>query len=301
MTKATTFNKETKTDILHEKITKKCCKRSFLLGLLLFGQLFSEKEIRFVSETEQIINEAIAMIKSLTKLDVSQYKEELSDSYRLYINNADICRELMKFFSYSELATTYTIVGDVFSCDKCKAEFVKGAFLACGNVSSPEKRYHLELTVSYFNLSRELLYLLKTIDLEAKYTKRATNYVIYYKESDKIVDFLGLVGATRASFEFCEKIIERDVRNNINRIVNCEAANMSKQLSATSKHRAAINKVLASPVKDKLSYDLLTTARLRIENPYLSLSALAELHDPPITKSCVNRRLNKLMSIADEL
>ncbi len=300
MTK-TTFNKETKHDILHEKITKKCCKRSFLLGLLLFGQLFCEKEIRLVSETEQIINEAVSMIKAASKLDVSEFKEELADSYRLDIRDGEICEKLLEFFGYTKLATTYTILQDVFLCDRCKAEFVKGAFLSCGNVSSPEKRYHLEMTVSYFNLSRELLYLLKTIDLEAKYTKRTSNYVIYYKESDKIVDFLGLVGATRASFEFCEKIIERDVRNNINRIVNCEAANMSKQLAATSKQRTAINKVLASPVKDKLSFDLLTTARLRIENPYISLSALAELHDPPITKSCVNRRLNKLMSIADEL
>ena len=294
-----TFNQNTKNAVLAAKPSKKCCKRAHLLGLLLFGQSFSKNEIRIVAENESIIDHACGLLGSLAGTDVSPFRESLSNQGKLDIKDADVCRRIMEFFGYDkgELTSTYTILKEIFECDDCRTEFIKGVFLSCGNVSSPRKSYHLEFNVSYFNLSRELLYFLKGLSFEAKYTKRSSHYVIYYKESEKIVDFLGLIGATKENFEYNNTLIAKDIRNNLNRLNNCEMANMSKQIMSASKQIDAINRLFETGGKERLSDDLLETALLRIENPEASLAALAELHDPPVTKSCVNRRLKKLVEM----
>ena len=291
-----TFNQSTKNAVLAAKPSKKCCKRAHLLGMLLFGQVFGMGEIRIVGENEHILDHAAGLLKSLVDVDVSPFRETLSNQGKIDIKDEEICSKILAFFGYDkkELTTSYTILSEIFKCENCKTEFIKGVFLSCGNVSSPRKSYHLEFNVSYFNLSRELLYFLKGMSFEAKYTKRSSHYVIYYKESEKIVDFLGLIGATKENFEYNNTLIAKDIRNNLNRLNNCEMANMTKQIQSASKQIEAINKLFATGGAESLSDDLLETARLRIENPEASLSQLAELHDPPVTKSCVNRRLKKL-------
>ena len=291
-----TFNQSTKNAVLAAKPSKKCCKRAHLLGMLLFGQVFGMGEIRIVGENEHILDHAAGLLKSLVDVDVSPFRETLSNQGKIDIKDEEICSKILAFFGYDkkELTTSYTILSEIFKCENCKTEFIKGVFLSCGNVSSPRKSYHLEFNVSYFNLSRELLFFLKGMSFEAKYTKRSSHYVIYYKESEKIVDFLGLIGATKENFEYNNTLIAKDIRNNLNRLNNCEMANMTKQIQSASKQIEAINKLFATGGAESLSDDLLETARLRIENPEASLSQLAELHDPPVTKSCVNRRLKNL-------
>lgn len=292
-----TFNQSTKNAVLAAKPSKKCCKKSHLLGMLLFGQVFGSGEIRIVGENEHILDHAAGLLKSLAGVDVSSFRETLSNQGKIAIKDEQICKKILSYFGYDkkELPSPYTILSEVFECENCRTEFIKGVFLSCGNVSSPRKSYHLEFDVSYFNLSRELLFFLKGMSFEAKYTKRSSHYVIYYKESDKIVDFLGLIGATKENFEYNNALITKEIRNNLNRLNNCEMANMTKQIQSASKQIEAINKLFATGGAENLSDDLLETARLRIENPEASLSQLAQLHDPPVTKSCVNRRLKKLM------
>lgn len=292
--KSSTFNRSVKSAVLDAKLSKKCCKRAHLLGILLFGQAFSENEVRFASENERIIAHTAALLKSLIGIDAEKYLESFSTLEKIVIKDAAVCHKIFEFFGYTSLPSAYTIRNEIFECEKCKAEFLKGVFLSCGNVSSPEKSYHLEMTVSYFNLSRELLYFLKEMSFEGKYTKRSSHYVIYYKESEKIADFLGFIGATQENFELNNTIIEKDIRNNINRLNNCETANLSKQISAAARQIDAINRLFSSGGADLLSSDLLETAQLRIEHPDASLSELAQLHNPHVTKSCVNRRLKKL-------
>lgn len=292
--KNSTFNKSTKAAVLNAKPSKKCCKRAQLLGILLFGQMFSESEIRLASENEGMIAHTVSLLKRLTGIDAEQYRESFLSQEKIIIKDADVCRKILEFFGYSSLPSAYTIRSEIFECERCKAEFLKGVFLSCGNVSSPEKSYHLEMTVSYFNLSRELLYFLKEMSFEGKYTKRSSHYIIYYKESEKIADFLGFIGATQENFELNNTIIEKDIRNNINRLNNCETANLSKQISTAARQIDAINRLFSSGAVRSLSEDLLETARLRTEHPDASLSELAGLHNPPVTKSCVNRRLKKI-------
>ena len=293
---SSTFNQSTKNAVLAAKPTKKCCKKAHLLGMLLFGQSFSANEIRLVCENEHLLDHVAGLLKSQVGQDVSAYRETLSNQGKISIRDDDICKKILSYFGYDkkELSSAYTILSEIFECENCKTEFIKGVFLSCGNVSSPRKSYHLEFNVSYFNLSRELLYFLKGMSFEAKYTKRSSHYVIYYKESEKIVDFLGLIGATKENFEYNNTLITKDIRNNLNRLNNCEMANMTKQIMSATKQIDAIKKLFAEHGADDLSEDLLETARLRIDNPNASLSQLAELHDPPVTKSCVNRRLKKL-------
>ena len=111
------------------------------------------------------------------------------------------------------------------------------------------------------------------------------------------MDFLGLIGATHENFEYYNRLIEKDIRNKINRINNCETANLSKQISTAARQIDAINRIFSTGGKNALSEELLETANLRLEHPEASLSELAELHHPPVTKSCVNRRLTKLTNM----
>lgn len=291
------FNKSTKLAVLSSKPEKKCCKKARLLGLLLFGQVFSETEIRFASENEAAVDHILSLAEKNLKISLEKYKESFSELHKISVQDPNVCSEVLKFFGYGKEMSAYYIPQEIFRCESCKTEFLKGVFIACGNVSDPEKSYHLEMSVSYFNLSRDLLYFLKKMGMEAKYTKRASHYVIYYKESEKIVDFLGLLDAKKENFEYYNTLIEKDLRNQINRLNNCETANMTKQISAAAKQIEAINHLFAHGEKEELSDELLETATIRLENPSASLLELANLHNPPVTKSCVNRRLKKLTEL----
>lgn len=296
-TSAASFNKNTKLAVLSSKPDKKCCKKARLLGLLLFGQVFSETEIKLASENEATVDHIIYLVEKIVKIPFAHYKESFSELHKISVQDADVCRTVLGFFGYGNEPSAYYVPQEVFRCDNCRVEFLKGVFLACGNVSDPEKSYHLEMNVSFFNLSRDLLYFLKRMGMEAKYTKRTSHYVIYYKESEKIVDFLGLIDAKKENFEYYNTLIQKDLRNQINRLNNCETANMTKQISAASKQIEAINRLLSLGQKNDLSDELLETATLRLENPSASLAELAALHNPPVTKSCVNRRLKKLTEL----
>ena len=295
-----TFNQNTKNAVLSEKIPKKCCKAARLFGLLLFGQSFTAREIRLVSENEAVIEQAVRLIRALFSLDVSDKIEQLSNKQKLSIRGENAEKIVSYFVPAVFSGRTYAIQNGVFVCDRCRIEFLKGVFLSCGNVSDPEKSYHLEMTVSYFNLSRELLLFLKNIGLPAKYTKRGSHYVLYYKDSETIADFLGTIGAVQENFGFYNTLITKELRNRINRLNNCETANLQKHISSVAKQLEAIETLKANGMWEELSEELRYTARLREENAELSLAQLSEKHNPPVTKSCVNRRLNRLLALAEK-
>ncbi len=293
-----TFNRVTKNTILSHIQEKKCCKKAFLLGTLLFGQSFTYSNIRLVSENRQLIDFVCYLIEAHTGFSVMDDREEFTDQHKLDIKDAEKCAKILSSLGYTDPAKTYYIDKSVFKCDSCKKAFLQGVFLVGGNVSSPDKSYHLEISVAYFNLSRDLLYFLKGMSLEAKYTKRTSHYVLYYKESEKIIDFLHTVDATSEAFELCDKKAEKDMRNQYNRINNCEVANMAKQIASAGKQIEAIKRLVETGELEGLSDEMRVTATLRLENPQASLEQLAALHTPPVTKSCANRRLKKFLELA---
>ena len=271
-----------------------------LYGMLLFSPWFEQGKVRFVSENRDTSEKAYKLIEEILGKGSSELFSTSTGEkteYRVRIRE-EKCNELLESFGYTE-GTTYRIISDNFKCEACRAAFLRGAFLSCASAVSPESSYHLEFVVSRFNLSRELLLLLKKIGYDGKYTKRNSHYIIYFKESEAIVDIIALIGAVTCSFDMTNLIIEKNIRNNCNRVANCEAANIQRTVATANRQKEAIRGIYDHGLTGLLSPELRETAQLRIDNPDMSLIELAEIHVPPVSKSCVNHRLKKLCEIWD--
>jgi DNA-binding protein WhiA len=178
---------------------------------------------------------------------------------------------------------------------------LRGAFLSCGAVTNPEKDYHLEFSVPYYNLSRDLLALLGEEGFPAKMVSRNGSYIVYIKESERIEDCLTYLGASRGALEMMSVKMVKSIRNETNRRLNCENANIDKTIAAAGAHADAIRRIRAAGALDSLSPELRQLALLREENPDMSLRELGAALDPPLSRSGVNHRLQRLLTIADEL
>ena len=183
-------------------------------------------------------------------------------------------------------------------CDGCAPALLRGAFLVCGAVSNPESDYHLEFSMPYYNLSRDLLALLRELEFSAKYVCRKGTHVIYLKESEQIADCLTLMGAQSASLEMLGVKVLKSIRNDVNRAANCETANIGKTVAAAMAQVQAVRRLSETGVLDTLPESLQKLAALRVENPDLSLRELGALCDPPLTRSGVNHRLQRLLDAA---
>ena len=179
--------------------------------------------------------------------------------------------------------------------------FFRGAFLAGGSVTDPAKRYHLELATPHLKVSAEASVLLREIGFSAKGTSRAGNSILYFKQSDTIEDFLTAIGTQVSAMGVMEAKVEKDLRNGVNRRVNCETANLSKAVDASFEQLAAIRRLEEAGVLETLPQKLQETARLRRENPEATLSELAEMPNPPVSKSAINHRMRKLMELSKTL
>jgi len=189
--------------------------------------------------------------------------------------------------------------------DKQKSKsYLRGAFLAGGSVNSPEtSRYHLEIHSIYEEHSEDIRDMMQGFDLNAKvHERKSGGFIIYLKESEKIVNFLSLIGATSNMFKFEDVRIVRDMRNSVNRIVNCETANLNKTISAASKQIANIELIKNAQGLESLPEKLREIAELRIQHPDISLKELGQLlPNGGVSKSGVNHRLRKLNKIAAEI
>ncbi len=183
----------------------------------------------------------------------------------------------------------------------CKRAFLRGIFLACGSVTDPHSRYHLELAVGSRDRAIRIQEIIGVFELEAKIIERKSGYVVYMKEGAAIVDFLNITGAHVALMEFENVRILKEMRNSINRQLNCETANIKKTVSAASRQTEDIRFIHDTIGFGNLSENLSQIARVRLENPEVTLKELGEKLDPPIGKSGVNHRLRKLSEIAEEL
>ena len=173
---------------------------------------------------------------------------------------------------------------------------VRGAFMGSGSVNNPEKEYHLEINVSNQQNRDKLVNILQTL----KKKKKTFQLSIYIKEGEEISKFLALIGAGKAVMQFEDIRIQKEMRGKVNRLVNCETANLNKTINASIQQIAAIKKLQKTGKFQKLEENLKEVARLRLENPDMPLIELGKLLKEPIGKSGVNYRLTKIMEIADE-
>ncbi|MCR5768688.1 MAG: DNA-binding protein WhiA [Lachnospiraceae bacterium] len=182
----------------------------------------------------------------------------------------------------------------------CKRAFLRGAFMACGSMTDPEKEYHLEF-VTDGGRAQMIIDSLMFFGIEAKSVERKKYNVVYVKDSDRIVDILNVIEAHVALMDFENVRILKDMRNSVNRRVNCETANIGKTITAAGRQIEDINYLRESHAFDKLSRELQETAMLRLEYPDSSLAELGSLHDRPVGRSGVNHRLAKLSEIAQQM
>ena len=185
-----------------------------------------------------------------------------------------------------------------FVCDECRNAFLRQVFLKCGSVNSPDKSNHFELKFKNEMNADEMCIFLREMDFAPKVSKRRGLYVVYFKDGDTIFDILSVMGAQKSAFDLVNTQIEKNIRNNVNRVNNCEMANMQKSAIASARVTDAIKKLEKDDLLESLGEKLYYTAILRRDNPDLSLSDLAKIHEPPITKSCVNHRLDKIVKAA---
>ena len=183
----------------------------------------------------------------------------------------------------------------------CRRAFIRGAFLAVGSVSDPKKSYHFEIVCTAPEKARQLQELLASYDVDAKVVLRKRHYVVYIKEGSQIVELLGLMGAHIALMQLENVRIVKEMRNSVNRKVNCETANLNKTVSAAVRQAEDIRYIQEKIGLDKLPMDLEETARLRLEHTEASLKELGDMLSPKVGKSGVNHRLRKLSQIADDL
>ena len=183
----------------------------------------------------------------------------------------------------------------------CKKSFLRGVFLSAGYISDPEKSYHLELICHDF-VSINLLYeVISYFNLKAKTIKRKDYYIVYFKESESVVDFLNIIGAYSALLKLENIRVLKDMRNSVNRIVNCETANLEKMVSASFRQIESIKYIINRGEFKNLSSNLKAIAEIRMEYPDASLLELGNMLTPHLGKSGVNHRLRKIEKIAENL
>ena len=208
---------------------------------------------------------------------------------------------LRKDFTLNQKTSKMSTKGNKDCSDFEKRERIREAFIQSGSISDPEKFYHLEIVFAEASEAAELKKLLEDFGLEGKIVERKGHFVVYLKEGAQIADMLRIMEASLALMEFENIRIVKEMRNSINRQVNCEAANLGKTISAAVKQIEDIKYICSCVGLENLPAGLAETAKKRLEYPEAPLKELGELMDPPLGKSGVNHRLKKLSELAENL
>ncbi len=282
---------------------KSCCKKSFLLGLFFGAEKISKTEVRAEFKTEQSAEIAASILKKQFSADptVEPIVRAGRRMFWVSVNSKVISTYLERIdldenISFEELSK---IVG--FSKHiECKNYFLAGVFVSSGTATDPEKRYSLEFGIKSSVRSSWLSAFLSEETGEPTYIERDTRIGLYYKGNENICDVLAYMGANTAYMFAFEVYARHQIKNRENRATNCVLKNIQKSVDATRKQIEAIEHLQASGRFALLSEDLKYTAKLRCEYDSATLSELATLHDPIISKSGLNRRLEKILSLAEE-
>lgn len=199
------------------------------------------------------------------------------------------------------ISLDYGIPKDMIETDNTKKAYIRGAFLGGGSISNPEKTYHLEFVTHNLDYAEQLSKVINSYGLSSKVIQRKGSYVVYIKEGEQIIDLLNIIGAHSSLLELENVRIMKEMRNNVNRLVNCETANLSKTVNAAVRQVESIKLIQKELGLQRLPKNLRDIAELRLSFPDESLKELGELLEPPVGKSGVNHRLRKIEKIAEEL
>lgn len=295
------FSAQIKQELCKTSIHKKCCAQAEMYGILLFCSNFQSTGVRIVTESDAFAARLPALFKKAFQLEFDQIPPERPGKRAFLITDPKKISAIGETVGYDPRESVALHINfGVLEEEHCRTAFFRGAFLAGGSVTDPDKGYHLEMVTSHYNVARELPALLRESGFEPKSAQRKANYVTYFKQSAYIEDFLTAIGSPVAAMGIMNAKAEKNLRGSINRRVNCEAANLDKTVDASLVQIEAIRTLEERGMLEQLPEKLKETAILRRENPELTLTQLAALCVPPVTKSALNHRLRKLMALAQQ-
>lgn len=277
-----------------------CCKRAMAYGMLLYSKIFSKDDMYIQTEHKYVADAYNNCVKFIIGKEAKIICSP-SSKYTVSVPTYEDRMEILHEFGYRGNEISFSINENNIENECCFGAFIRGVFLVCGIVTDPSKEYHLEFDVSLRSKCAQLKQAFKRFPVTPKTAQRNGGYILYFKDSEQIADILALCGASTSMMALIGEKILKDVRNQVNRKVNCENANLQKVCNAASSQISAIRKIYKLKGKEYLPEHLRQIADLRIENPEMTLSELGENLPEQLTRSGVNHRLKKIEQIANEL
>lgn len=292
---------------------QRCCRIAQLAGLvrmdgtILIGSKNS-LTLELVTENAAIARMAFKEFKNLFQIEAEltvQRRNRLkrNNVYQVRLPSDGKVLEVLNVLGLTQDGLMYnpTVKERLVRKDCCKKSYLRGIFLGSGSLSDPQNSYHLEIVTNSEEYSESLVKFMESMGLEPKISSRKQNLVVYFKESEQIILFLGLIGAHNALLKLEDIRIQKEMRNNINRMMNCEIANINKTVIAAARQVENIKLIAEKIGFAKLPYQLRAVAEARLANPEVSLKELGELLEPPLGKSGINHRMRKIEEIAEDL
>jgi len=293
------FSADAKAELCRVPLNRDCCAVAEAYGALLYAYQFSPMELRVITASAPFARRLPRLLKKAFGLDFDQRTE--GAKHTLSVTDPDKLRRIFETFGYDPDSALVSHVNlGVLEEDCCRAAFIRGAFLAGGSITDPAKRCHLELVTDHKNVAGETVSLLQEMGFSPRVTARAGHQVIYFKQSEAAEDFFTTIGASGAAMELMSAKVEKEMRNAINRQINCDSANADKIVSAAQAQMEKIRALDREVGLENLPAELSALALLRIANPEASLADLAKLSDPPASKSGINHKMRKLMAYQPE-
>ncbi len=296
------FSSEVKKELCSVESYNREALKAELYGMLIFGKHFSDNKIIFTTENIYTSKRIILLLQNLYMPIIERQtalRTRASNNclHKIIVVDENDCKRIFEDFGHSNKQITLRVNRANISSEELVSSFLRGAFLGCGSVSDPMKSYHAEFCVPYKNLSIDLCKILSEITecaLAPKTVVRSGNYIVYFKESEQICDLFTYIGAPIKAMEIMGTKAVKQVRNNVNRRINGEIANIEKVAAASAKQLEVINHIKETIGLESLPDDLKEIAYLRLENPEMSLRDLGQNLSNPISRSGANHRIKRL-------
>ena len=294
------FSSQVKDELNSLQIKGNCCKKAYIFGALLSADIIGEEIVCTISDITTSL-QLCQFLKSIYKIEPERrdIKRGCFSAVELKVRSSKICDFLAFADGFSGSDEDAEKLDTYFNCENCKKVFARAAFCASGSVSDPKKSYTFEIHGKNDVRIWVIHSVLEEIVSEAPgITARNGKFSVFYKNNSAIEDVLTVIGANKTLFEFLDSYVEKDLRNYENRATNCVTSNIAKSVGASGLQVLAIEALIATGAFEELTPEIQQTAALRLANPSLTLSELAEIHIPSITKSGLNHRINKIIQLA---
>lgn len=291
------FSSQVRSELCRVPVSRDCCARAEFYGTLLYASLFSHREIRISTGSAEVAERLTVLFDRASGIRPASIDTGRKTQFVL-TDTADINRVFTLLGYDYKSHVTYHLNRNILENDCCVPAFLRGAFLMAGSVAGPYKKSHLELRSAHQSLCGEVMSLLLDLRLFPKAVWRPGANLLYFKDGASVQKLLTLIGAPESAASLKKARTEKNIRNRINRQVNCETANILKTTEASARQVAAIQKALQAHGSSVFPENLRETVRLRLAYPTDSLAELAARFDPPISKPGLSHRLKRITAIA---